>query len=109
MPPPTHQSNQSTNQLISNNFFAYITYQLLSKLIQMKRSLLPLLFAFLIIPALAQRRPAAEVPPAAAADKPIVYNRMVNTDSSVTTRHEVTVKGTRIPYSATAGTMPIWD
>ncbi|MBC6607093.1 carboxypeptidase [Hymenobacter sp. BT188] len=30
-------------------------------------------------------------------------------DSTVRTKHEVTVKGKRIPYTATAGTQPVWD
>jgi carboxypeptidase C (cathepsin A) len=33
----------------------------------------------------------------------------LNIDSSVTTRAEVTIKGQRIPYEATAGTQPVWD
>jgi carboxypeptidase C (cathepsin A) len=36
-------------------------------------------------------------------------NRMVITDTSVVTKNEVTVKGQRIPYTATAGMMPVWD
>jgi carboxypeptidase C (cathepsin A) len=54
----------------------------------------------------AQRKPAEETPKT---DKPIVYNRMVNTDSSVTTKNEITIKGVRVPYTANAGTMPVWD
>lgn len=42
-------------------------------------------------------------------DKPPVMNRMVNVDSSVTTKNEVTIKGVRVPYTATAGTLPVWD
>lgn len=30
-------------------------------------------------------------------------------DTTVVTRHEVTVKGTRIPYTATTGTQPVWN
>ena len=36
-------------------------------------------------------------------------NRELVPDSSVTTQHEVTVKGVRFPYQATAGTQPVWD
>jgi carboxypeptidase C (cathepsin A) len=30
-------------------------------------------------------------------------------DSTVVTNHEVTIKGKKIPYSATTGTQPVWD
>jgi carboxypeptidase C (cathepsin A) len=36
-------------------------------------------------------------------------SRVLNVDSSVSTKAEVTIKGQRIPYEATAGTMPVWD
>ncbi|MBS1496141.1 MAG: carboxypeptidase [Bacteroidetes bacterium] len=74
----------------------------------MKKFIIPIAVLILYSGAsFAQRKPQAEAAPAA--DKPVVYNRMVNTDTSVTTRHEITVKGVRIPYTATAGTMPVWN
>ncbi|MFZ4427654.1 MAG: S10 family peptidase [Saprospiraceae bacterium] len=36
-------------------------------------------------------------------------NRQLEAQSAVTTQHEVTVKGKKIPYSATAGTQPVWN
>ncbi len=36
-------------------------------------------------------------------------NRELAIDSTVTTQNEVTVKGKRFPYQATAGTQPVWD
>ena len=36
-------------------------------------------------------------------------DRKLTADSSVTTTHEVTVKGKRFPYTATAGTQPVWN
>jgi carboxypeptidase C (cathepsin A) len=42
-------------------------------------------------------------------DKPAELNRMVKTDSSITVHSEVTINGMRIPYTANAGTMPVWD
>ena len=33
----------------------------------------------------------------------------LNPDTTVTTFHEVTVKGQKIPYKAVAGTQPVWD
>ncbi|HLY68419.1 MAG TPA: hypothetical protein VKR53_01750, partial [Puia sp.] len=40
---------------------------------------------------------------------PAPLNRMVVTDTAVVTKSEVTIKGQRIPYTATAGMMPVWD
>ena len=58
-------------------------------------------------PALAQpTEPAAEAdstPELAAA------GRKLAAESAVTTNHEVTVKGQRFPYRATAGTQPVWN
>ncbi|HTE26853.1 S10 family peptidase [Flavitalea sp.] len=57
--------------------------------------------------------PAVSTPTAQAApsrdEKPSPTNLVFNPESSVTTTHEVTIKGQRIPYKATAGTMPVWD
>lgn len=36
-------------------------------------------------------------------------NRMLKPESAVTTKHTVTIKNKLIPYSATAGTQPVWD
>ena len=46
---------------------------------------------------------------AAREEKPSATNLVFNPESSVTTTHEVTIKGQRIPYKAVAGTMPVWD
>ncbi|CAD5276138.1 Peptidase S10 serine carboxypeptidase [Imperialibacter sp. EC-SDR9] len=35
--------------------------------------------------------------------------RTLPAESAVTTTHEVTIKGKRIPYKATAGTQPVWS
>ncbi len=36
-------------------------------------------------------------------------NRKLEPESSVTTKHTVTIKNKLIPYAATAGTQPVWD
>lgn len=36
-------------------------------------------------------------------------NLRLNPDSTVTTNHQVTIKGQRISYTATAGTQPVWN
>lgn len=33
----------------------------------------------------------------------------LNIDSAAVTHHEVTIRGQRVPYTATAGAMPVWD
>lgn len=35
--------------------------------------------------------------------------RQLQAESAVTTQHSVTIKGKQIPYTATAGTQPVWD
>jgi carboxypeptidase C (cathepsin A) len=40
---------------------------------------------------------------------PVTKSRVLQVDSSVVTKHTVTIKGKSIPYTATAGCMPIWD
>ncbi|RYY57375.1 MAG: carboxypeptidase [Chitinophagaceae bacterium] len=62
----------------------------------------------------AQQRPAepAKPKPEAPATKTESKesgNLVFNPDQAVTTSHEVTIKGSRFPYKATAGTMPVWD
>ncbi len=44
-----------------------------------------------------------------AAAKPQVINRMVRVDSSSTTKNQITIKGQLVPYTATVGTIPVWD
>jgi carboxypeptidase C (cathepsin A) len=35
--------------------------------------------------------------------------RTLKIDASVVTHHEVTIKGQRVPYKVTAGSLPVWD
>ncbi len=41
--------------------------------------------------------------------KNATYNIPFNPDKTVTSEHEVTIKGTKVPYKTTAGMMPVWD
>lgn len=81
----------------------------------MKKLLLPALAFFCsCIPVSAQQRtpPAAPVnaPAAAPAKEEKSSNNLTfNPDSFVATDHETTIKGQKIPYRATTGTMPVWD
>lgn len=43
------------------------------------------------------------------ADKGNLPNIVFSPDQTVVTDHETTIKGAKIPYKATAGTMPVWD
>ena len=37
------------------------------------------------------------------------YNRTLEIDSNVITKHQTTVNGVSLSYTATAGTQPVWD
>jgi len=59
----------------------------------------------------AERQSASEAPtpPATRSERPAPGSRTLNIDSTVTTQAEVTIKGQRVPYTAQAGTIPVWD
>ncbi|OKL39900.1 S10 family peptidase [Pontibacter flavimaris] len=40
---------------------------------------------------------------------PAAAQRAIHPDSTVTTKHQVTIKGQRVPYTAITGTQPVWD
>ena len=46
---------------------------------------------------------------AAADPKMASFNIPFNPDATVSSEHEATIKGVRVPYKATVGTMPVWD
>ncbi|MGN6293805.1 MAG: S10 family peptidase [Chitinophagaceae bacterium] len=73
----------------------------------MRRLILSLSFsACSVAPLLAQ--PAREAAPAVKNDQPVSPGRVLLMDSAITTRHEITIKGQRVPYTAMAGTLPVW-
>lgn len=41
--------------------------------------------------------------------KPQASDINFNPDATVVSNHELTIKGQRVPYKATVGTMPVWD
>ncbi|HMR92692.1 MAG TPA: carboxypeptidase [Chitinophagaceae bacterium] len=53
--------------------------------------------------------PANTTPAPAREEKKQSSDIIFNPDATVTTQHEVTIKGQRVPYKAVAGTMPVWD
>ncbi|PYF70786.1 S10 family peptidase [Pedobacter nutrimenti] len=80
-----------------------------------KFSLLILLTALGLSSTMAQKwEPIKTPPPAAQASAPAkeeskAGSRTIVPESAVVTQHQVTIKGQRIPYKATAGTLPVWD
>lgn len=40
---------------------------------------------------------------------PLVINKMVKTDTTIVVKNQITIKGQVVPYTATFGTMPVWD
>ncbi len=76
-----------------------------------RHSIFPfLVFSFLTFQVHAQdnKEPKPNAGPKYKLDNPSSILKL-DVDSSVTTKHSVTIKGTPITYTATAGTMPIWD
>lgn len=68
---------------------------------------------FICFSAIAQTKPAAEIKEdkvaVAKEEKVNIPNITFNPDKMVVTDHVTTIKGQRIPYKATAGTLPVWD
>jgi carboxypeptidase C (cathepsin A) len=51
--------------------------------------------------------PIADI--AAKNNNPVTKNRSLQIDSSVATKHQATINGKTITYTATAGSIPVWD
>jgi carboxypeptidase C (cathepsin A) len=68
------------------------------------------LMAFTTLQSHAQdnQEPKPNAPAKPRAENPVSILKL-NVDSAVTTKHTVTIKGVPVSYTATAGTMPIWD
>ncbi len=73
----------------------------------MRKTILLLLLAALNLPVQAQEKAskAKEVSKETASDANLVFNP----DQSTITNHITTIKGQKVPYKATTGTMPVWD
>ena len=61
-------------------------------------------FSAVLLQTFAQKIAADE-----SAVKTPVLNRMVKTDTAVVSKNQVTIKGQLVAYTATAGTIPVWD
>jgi carboxypeptidase C (cathepsin A) len=77
----------------------------------MRIYLLIVLFVFSVAArAQGPAKPAtAATPPVVKEERAAAPGLVFNPDASITTDHDVTIKGQRIPYKAIAGTMPVWD
>ncbi|WP_160717239.1 S10 family peptidase [Chitinophaga solisilvae] len=74
-----------------------------------KWMMFPLLAGLMAAPSLKAQQAGKAVPPA----KPVAPmgnpSVTLNPDTTVTTTHDVTIKGQKVPYKAIAGTQPVWD
>lgn len=74
---------------------------------------LTVLFALTVSASFAQKSTTDKAQPAAdkefAADRAMKTTRTLDLDKQVVTNGQVTIKGQRVPYKATAGTIPVWD
>lgn len=62
------------------------------------------------LPAQNKQAPPAPVnPPAVVKEDKKSTDILFNPDAAVVTNHEVTIKGQRVAYKTTTGTMPVWD
>ncbi|MFH6989209.1 S10 family peptidase [Flavobacterium collinsii] len=73
----------------------------------MKKTLFVFLLAGSLISSAQESKPKAPQAPAKEENSP--SNLTFNPDASVITNHSVTIKGQKVPYKATTGTMPVWD
>ncbi len=78
--------------------------------IMRKKLFIIVLFTCFVLSLQAQRKPDAE-PAVPRVTKPGDNSHTVRLalDSSVTTSNAVTIKGQRVPYTVTAGSLPVWD
>jgi carboxypeptidase C (cathepsin A) len=77
----------------------------------MKKTLFLLLLTGLISHSYAQQSSSETAATKAVAkdEKPSPANLVFNPDQNVVTEHTTTIKGQKISYKATTGTMPVWD
>ncbi|BFM44530.1 carboxypeptidase [Flavobacterium sp. CFS9] len=75
----------------------------------MKKTLLVFLLAGSIISSAQESKPKATPEAPAKKEENSPSNLTFNPDSNVITNHMVTIKGQKVPYKATTGTMPVWD
>ena len=77
----------------------------------MKKTLLTFVITSSFFLSNAQNQPKKAEVPAATTEKVenFVSNIKFNPDEKVITQHSTTIKGQKVPYQATTGTLPVWD
>src|SRR6185312_6037871 len=98
--------NWSPTPVKTGLYFFYSTPDNLSKSAIMKKY-----FTFTAVCCMASAAIAQSTQPATPPknSNPISKSRILAVDSAVVTKHTVTIKGKLIPYTATAGSIPVWD
>jgi carboxypeptidase C (cathepsin A) len=74
----------------------------------MKNSLIFVLILFFITKTLFGQAVAPVTGTAAKNNNPVTKSRSLNIDSPVVSKHQVTINGKTIAYTATAGSIPVW-
>jgi carboxypeptidase C (cathepsin A) len=75
----------------------------------MKKILLPLLLLCTCTTGLHAQKSATSDTASKADKQQNSPRRILEAESAVTTKNEVTIKGQRVPYKVVAGTLPVWD
>lgn len=75
----------------------------------MKKSLFLVVAIASFISTVAQQKTDSSDKSSPKSEKPSESNLVFNPDQSVITEHITTIKGQKVPYKATTGTMPVWD
>ncbi|MFH6996149.1 S10 family peptidase [Flavobacterium sp. FlaQc-48] len=75
----------------------------------MKKTLISFLLVGFFTSYAQESKPKAADKPPVAKEESSTANLTFNPDSQVITNHTTTIKGQKIPYKATTGTMPVWD
>lgn len=75
----------------------------------MKKTLIICLAITSFMGSVAQQKSDVSDKSAVKNEKPSESNLIFNPDQSVITDHVTTIKGQKVPYKATTGTMPVWD
>lgn len=74
----------------------------------MKKTLLLLLLLYTCMAGLQAQKPGAG-DTASKSDKLSAGKRVLEAESAVVTKNEITIKGQKVPYKVVAGTLPVWD
>lgn len=97
-----------SNTLVLSKLFGKNSIERSQTNLLMKKTILSLLFVAFIAGLNAQPPKTAAIP-AVTKEENSAANLVFNPDSQAITEHSTTIKGQKVPYKATTGTMPVWD